>query len=638
MTTTKLLATRCGELLRAATRDDREAQDDDALIAALEQLLQRLAQSAEPIGADDRLLLRELLDWDLSAGESTRKRSTQTRLLVLRWHLVAEAIRRPSTPDDALAVDAVVTRMESDRFAALDVQSSLAMTLVRGLESGFFTMRSGVLHLVKQFYVTQHDAKTRDALSVCLRQRLGTKDEVKALVNAGLCRALLQTALDALRAEAALARLQGEAVDDEDPDSADATSVALLRNCVDVFRQMSSLVCPSHAAHSSRETHDLRALCESVVVLGLSRVTIVLEEVVRLLQMLVEYAPSESILVTDTPDTRGVLDKLATLTTTTKPTIADAGLAQLCRGLHGRLVPKIDAFERQHGSLVGLPTDDDDDDKEDGDALERNVERAAERELERAALCKTRGNAFFQRGNVCTARVFYRRAIALLRKAEMQAEQCLSSLARDDLLAQCSVGASVLVLQPDGSRRGAMIADVEGDSIEVIYDGDGDENEEEEEDVVPLTRIRLRLPTALLHRFLTLHVDCAMNMGKVFAQLSDHENAVQCFSHALEKQPHHIAALYQRGLAHMALHDLRSAQQDLWSAHQRCRAWKIAAHGDGDELSREKQQKEALLGQITAAYKKLQALHANKKKVDKKLIKQMMNYLSTVPGLQDQSG
>ncbi|KAJ0412844.1 hypothetical protein ATCC90586_002474 [Pythium insidiosum] len=546
MTTTKLLATRCGELLRAAMRDDREAQDDDALIAALEQLLQRLAQSAEPIGADDRLLLRELLDWDLSAGESTRKRSTQTRLLALRWRLVAEAIRRPSTPDDALAVDAVVARMESDRFAALDVQSSLAMTLVRGLESGFFTMRSGVLDLVKQYYVTQHDAKTRDALSSCLRQRLGTKDEAKALVNAGLCRALLQTALDALRAEAALARLQGEAVDDEDPDSADAASVALLRNCVDVFRQMSSLVCPSQAARSSRETHDLRALCESVVVLGLSRVTIVLEEVVRLLQMLVEYAPSdrvtivleevvrllqmlveyapsESILVTDTPDARGVLDKLTTLTTTPKPTIADAGLAQLCRGLHGRLVPKIDAFERQHGSLVGLPTDDDDDDKEDGDALERNVERAAERELERAALCKTRGNAFFQRGNVCTARVFYRRAIALLRKAEMQAEQRLSSLARDDLLAQCSVGASVLVLQPDGSRRGAMIADVEGDSIEVIYDGDGDENEEE--DVVPLTRIRLRLPTALLHRFLTLHVDCAMNMGKVFAQLSDHENA-----------------------------------------------------------------------------------------------------------------
>ncbi|KAJ0389399.1 hypothetical protein ATCC90586_011121 [Pythium insidiosum] len=194
------------------------------------------------------MLLRELLDWDLSAGESTRKRSTQTRLLALRWRLVAEAIRRPSTPDDALAVDAVVARMESDRFAALEVQSSLAMTLVRGLESGFFTMRSGVLDLVKQFYVTQHDAKTRDALSVCLRQRLGTKDEVKALVNAGLCRALLQTALDALRAEAALARLQGEAVDDEDPDSA---SVALLRNCVDVFRQMSSLVCPASSCSVS---------------------------------------------------------------------------------------------------------------------------------------------------------------------------------------------------------------------------------------------------------------------------------------------------------------------------------------------------------------------------------------------------
>ncbi|GLE07931.1 hypothetical protein PINS_up018760 [Pythium insidiosum] len=442
--------------------------------------------------------------------------------------------------------------MAGDRFAALEVQTAIAATLATGLRNGFFAMDTIVLDLAKQFYVTLHDAKARDALATSLKQRLLTKDDVKALVTAGLSRAMLQTALDALRAEAALARWQGDDADvggDEEEDvseAPDAASVALLRNAVDVFTRLSRLVCPQPATQRAT-IHDgrLPALCTSVVSLGLSRVTLVLEDVVRLLQMLVEYAPTESVLIATVPDLRGVLEKLTVLTTTpsTRPTIADAGLAQLCRSLRDRLLPQIDAFERLNGSLVGLPTDDDDD--SGSIQVDTTVAAIAERELERAALCKTRGNAFFQRGNVCTARVFYRRAIAMLRQAEAQAEQRLSSLDKADVLAQCSVGTSVLVRQRDGSRRSAMIADVEGNLIEVIYDGDN--ADEEEEETVPVTRIQLRLPTALLQRFLTAARRLRDEHGEgVYAAERPRERNSMLHSRAREATPPHRCSVPAR--------------------------------------------------------------------------------------------
>ena len=80
----------------------------------------------------------------------------------------------------------------------------------------------------------------------------------------------------------------------------------------------------------------------------------------------------------------------------------------------------------------------------------------------------------------------------------------------------------------------------------------------------------------------------------------------------------------------MARRDLTAAQQDLWEADQQCRAQKLQSSNRDIEVLR------ALHKRIAAAYKKLQHMHANKKRMDKKAIKQMLKYLSTIPGLQDE--
>ncbi|KAE9361244.1 hypothetical protein PF008_g1221 [Phytophthora fragariae] len=187
-------------------------------------------------------------------------------------------------------------------------------------------------------------------------------------------------------------------------------------------------------------------------------------------------------------------------------------------------------------------------------------------------------------------------------------------------------------------NQDAMVSDVEGNGaasqVEVLYD-DGDR----EDEWVPISRVRLRMNTALLTAFDDLAVDCSMNMGKAFSALGDHDQAVQCFSHALTiRGGKLIAALYSRGVANMARRDLTAAQQDLWDANQQCRAQQKSSTSGGTSKTntRDAEQMRSLHKQIVAAYKKLQQMHANKKRLDKKVIKQMVKYLSIIPALQDE--
>ncbi|KAG6975971.1 hypothetical protein JG688_00001836 [Phytophthora aleatoria] len=213
------------------------------------------------------------------------------------------------------------------------------------------------------------------------------------------------------------------------------------------------------------------------------------------------------------------------------------------------------------------------------------------------------------------------------------------SLVFADAVRMLHIGASVQVRPHRGDEwQDAMVSEVEENGtssrVEVLYDA-GDR----EDEWVPISRIRLRMNTTLLSAFDDLAVDCSMNMGKAFTALGDRDQAVQCFSHALSLRGGKlISALYSRGVANMARRDLTAAQQDLWEANQQCRMQQknSISGGTSKTNTRDAEQMRVLHKQIVAAYKKLQQMHANKKRLDKKVIKQMVKYLSTIPELQDQ--
>ncbi|CAH0482583.1 unnamed protein product [Peronospora belbahrii] len=128
-------------------------------------------------------------------------------------------------------------------------------------------------------------------------------------------------------------------------------------------------------------------------------------------------------------------------------------------------------------------------------------------------------------------------------------------------------------------------------------------------------------------------------MGKAFFALGDHDQAVQCFTDALSlRGGKSISALYSRGVANMARRDLTAAQQDLWNANQYCimQQNNSTSGGTSKTNATDAEQSRAFHKKIVAAYKKLQQMHANKKRLDKKVIKQMVKYLSTIPGLQNE--
>lgn len=472
------------------------------------------------------------------------------------------------------------------------------------------------LALIKQMYVTLDDISIRQHLVDVLLKLLESKEHVKATIRSGVVRAMLQVAID--YSENATAASLDSLLDQEDGSESqeqDCLRDNRMLDCAKVLTHMSTFVCFDDTAASSASLQRAviadhsseQFVCELVVQLMLSGVSLVFEEAIRLLQMLIENANLHPLLV-GIMDLRGALEKAHTLAQQkeSKLRAQDPYLVVLCEQQYQQLRPEIDAYERIHGSLVGLPADPDHPFRESGPASALTL----------ATGCKERGNWFFKRGNFPTARAFYRRAVSILRMAQVQQDRELATLTKEEVLKQCSVGASVQVMAlPRREWRNALVSDVDGGQIEVIYDDD------DSEEVVDPSRVKLRMNTNILDAYENLEVDCCMNMGKAFSQLCDYKRAVESFTHVLKvKNHHHVAALYHRGIAYMALHDLKNAQQDLWHANQICRKLK-------DE--------KALLKQIVAAYKKLQQLHANKKKMDKKIIKQMMKYLSTIPGIQE---
>jgi tetratricopeptide (TPR) repeat protein len=412
--------------------------------------------------------------------------------------------------------------------------------------------------------------------------------------------------------------------------SGEAVAGVLLQNFVVVGTRVASLVCFGAAEKEGVVLMEKRrAVCEVVVGLMLSGVSLVFADAVRMLQLLIDDA-SCRVLLAAVPDFRGALEKAHTLARLKDSKVShDEYLRELCEAQYGLLSSEIDAHERQHGSVVGLaPTD--------GPCQGAS---SAESALDLATRYKTHGNAFFRRGNFPTARAFYRRAIAVLRAARLEAETSLRSLPVQELLARCSIGASVQVCSSRGDAwHDAMVSDVEengaSSQVEVLYDA-GDR----EDAWVSVSRIRLRMNTALLSAFDDLAVDCSMNMGKAFSSLGDYDQAVECFTHALTLRGGKlISALYARGVANMARRDLTAAQQDLWDANQQCRVQQkhSTSGGSSKTNARDAKQMRALHAQIAAAYKKLQQMHATKKRLDKKVIKQLVKYLSTIPGLQDE--
>lgn len=558
-------------------------------------------------------VVRHLLTLDLSAEKQKTKKKTAMTLRIARWETLAafaQSTSRVLREQLQSQSDLVLHLAVQERFETREVLAAMAQCVV-ALASDADHARSlldvkqsddnnndreadsvSYLVLLKQMYVTLPDAALRRSLGASLSTLIASKEHVKMAVRAGVLRAVLQVANDASN-----------------------TQADLMQNCADVLSHVATLVCFGRLPPTQRsdevtapDSSSELLVCECVVALLLSSVSVVFQEGVRLLQMLVEN-PRLCALVVSVADLRGALEKAHTLAQQHENNTAARGLdpdvVTLARQQFDQLRPAIDALERTRGvSLVGLPPDRVPDTR---DATTDRLDTA----LVLATHCKEQGNAYFKRGNFPTARAFYLRAISLLSMAQRAREQQLAALSPADVLRQCSAGASVQVQsRPDNSGwRNAMVADVESGLVEVIFDDDGTEA------AVDPSRVRLRLTTSVLDAYEALEADCAMNMGKAFAQLHDYERAIESFSHALTvKRDKLAAALYHRGVAFLALHDLKSAQQDLWRANE-------LARKAGDTV---------LAKLVSAAYKKLQALHATKKRMDKRVVKEMMRYLSTV--------
>ncbi|KAF1773794.1 PI31 proteasome regulator, N-terminal [Phytophthora cactorum] len=584
---------------------------------------------SSPLSPSDVELLKQLKSHLLSGQLQAVDNDDASELHTAKWQLLTGLLRVDGIESTASEQDlqTILSLMLTDRFESSDVLAAMAQWLVEmkskiapaivNLLDVKLTSREeegSYLDVIKQMYVTLGSSSLRQELAGVLEKLVTMKGQAKQVVKSGVLRCLLQVAL-------------------EQPD--DIVDGVLSQNFALVGMQVASLVCFGSASELSTkkvEKDDVMAdkrrrdVCELVVRLMLSGVSLVFADAVRMLQLLIDNASCRALLPA-VPDLRGALEKAHTLARLRDNKVShDEYLKALCEAQYGVLSPEIDMYDCQHGSVVGLPPNDE-------------TAQSGELALEMATNYKTQGNAFFRRGNYPTARVFYRRAIAVLRAAQLQQETSLRSLSVDELLAHCSIGASVQVRPHRGDEwQDAMVSEVEENGtssrVEVLYDA-GDR----EDEWVPISRIRLRMNTTLLSAFDDLAVDCSMNMGKAFTALGDHDQAVQCFTHALSLRGGKlISALYSRGVANMARRDLTAAQQDLWEANQQCRMQQknSISGGTSKTNTRDAEQMRVLHKQIVAAYKKLQQMHANKKRLDKKVIKQMVKYLSTIPELQDQ--
>jgi len=160
-----------------------------------------------------------------------------------------------------------------------------------------------------------------------------------------------------------------------------------------------------------------------------------------------------------------------------------------------------------------------------------------------------------------------------------------------------------------------MICDINTRKLlaEVIYDDTGDEEEN-----VAFNRLTLRISTGLLTKLSTLRIDLSTNLAKCLHLMHEQQNAIDCLSNALSLSPGYLTALYLRGIFCMEQGQLRMAKDDLFHANSIAQKQK----------NRERQKA------IASAWKRLQELYKRRKRADKKIVKEMMKYLSTFTNLE----
>lgn len=569
-----------------------------------------------------------LLEWDGSQdvpGDAEQVSGSSWKSA--KWRAVARIVRvkRPCAEE----LDGLLQSIAGDRFSSPEVLLAVAdaaVAVARAAESlpSLLGTPAGDVEsfpaLLKQFYVTLNDSHVRRDISAVLVAMVQSKDHAKLLLRSQILRSVLRVAVDRSSFHTG------------------GNDLPLVNNCVELFRCIVAYMCD--AVDDATEGNGVQVMCEMIVRLMLSRSTLAFEEGVRMLQTAVETSACRTHIIACI-HLRGALEKAHRFSELKPGGLAsDPYLVMLCEEHYAHLRPEIDELERKQGSLVQLPSEIE---------VSQNSKKlmGTDVALQEALRCKERGNWFFRRGNFPTARAFYRHAVLVLRLTQRREEQRLEQLPRTAKLERCNVGASVQVRVLSSDKRttvwrNAMIADVEDDRhIEVVFDeqpnADADSDGQDDEEVVTLDRIRLQLNTKTLNEFSRMQVDCYMNMGKAASGMHDYECAVEGFSSALELDPTNAAALYHRGVSYMALHNLKPAQQDLWSANQHCHnALKSnSSHATTtDEYQKQLKAAKALQRQVATAYKRLQQLNASKKKMDKKVIKEMMRYLSSIPGLQ----
>ena len=161
-----------------------------------------------------------------------------------------------------------------------------------------------------------------------------------------------------------------------------------------------------------------------------------------------------------------------------------------------------------------------------------------------------------------------------------------------------------------------MIADLNADTqtLDVIYTTAPNHRtclaQEEEDDVSP---DRVRLVPDVYHDTRALEIQLLMNAAKCSEKLNQLEHVMTCCSDVLALEPTKWQALYLRAISAMERGQLTQAKADLWTGH--------AVSGKTRNPW------------ITKAWTRLQFLMKKRKRQDRRLTKDMLRYVSTIPGL-----
>lgn len=155
-----------------------------------------------------------------------------------------------------------------------------------------------------------------------------------------------------------------------------------------------------------------------------------------------------------------------------------------------------------------------------------------------------------------------------------------------------------------------MVADVDPDlhTVDVMYSTD-----DEEEDGVSINRVLLcltRKDTELMN-FHVLRI--LLNIAKCCRKLDLPQDAIDCLTDVLKIDDQHFDALYLRGILAMQIKNFELAKKDLWKANSLRKQHPF----------------------VKPAWTRLGALLKQKKFKDKKAMREMLQYVSSIPGIND---